>query len=511
MSNPLNPTDRERRKELAKKSLYAFCKIYLSHMMTHPSGEFHKKLCKNLELALRPGGRVAGLISRGHAKTTYGTYGVALREICLNRGKDNILLIAANDEEMKGKLDAIKGELDDNDLLKYDYGEGIKAKKRSTGISVKDSQSELQCENGVRIAGRVILGKVRGRNIRGKRIKLIIIDDPEDDKNVKHRRWRDDVEDWVNNTLLNTLDPYNDSVVWLGTLTHYDSPLHRAMETKKDWITFQDDCATEWPPTKDTVFLWPEYWTIEKLKKKEKDITGTKGRRAFLQEYMNIPIDPEGQMYRRDMWKYYGTERLHEVGRSYWIAPIDAPSNWQMGHKLDVYISCDPALGTERKHDYTAFFVIGTFGKNRDIYVLDVVNIKVKPNQLIEKYVALQRKWNPRRCGMEDFGFQAFLKQKVVEAGMNVIGIRSSASKDERIDSAATPFDQGRVYLPRGHDTVKRFTAQAEAYPNDRHDDMVDAWAQVLELTQATGGGGVVACKRKRRMNSSDSGALSGY
>lgn len=497
MSNALNPTDRKRRIALAHKSLYLFCQIYLAHHMTHDCGKFHEDLCKKLEVACKPGGYLAGLCARGHAKTTYGTTGVALREICLNRGKKNILLIAADEVEAKTKLNTILGELDDNVLLNYDFGGGIKPKKRPTGQSVKDSQSELQCENGVRIASYQIMGKVRGRNIGGNRVDLIIIDDPEDDKKVLHRKWRDEASNWINKSLINTLDPHNDSVIWLGTLTHYDSPLNRVITGDSDWVTCQHDCATEWPPTQDTVLLWPDYWTVDKLWKRYRKI----GPRAFMQEFMNIPIDPEGQMYRPDMWKYYGIERLHEVGGSFWVAPIDAPGNWQIGHKLDIYISCDPAMGTEKKHDYTAFFVIGTFGRNRDIYVLDVVNVKMKPKQLVQKYIALQRRWNPRRCGMEANAFQFLLAQQVMEQGMNVTPMKHNTSKDERIDSAATPIDQGRVYLPRGHETVKRFTAQAEAYPNDRHDDMVDAWAQVLELTMATGGHGVQTCKRKRKMS----------
>jgi len=331
-----------KRIEIAQRSLYGFCSIYLKHMMTHPCGEFHKRLCQNIERASKPGGRLAGLISRGHAKTTYGTFGVALREICLagykgKMAKDNILLIAANEEEAKGKMETIHAELDENDLLRHDFGDAIAPKKRPSGMAVKNSQGELQCNNGVRIAARPILGKVRGRNIRHNRVKLIIIDDPEDDDNVASKKWRDRVENWVNKTLMNTFDPYNDSLIWLGTLTHFDSPLARMIKSKKGWITFQEDCANEWKcgdwvPPDDLQLLWPEYWTFEKLKKRESDIASERGYGAFLQEFMNIPINPEDQVYRPENWRYYDVSRLHEVNGQYWIAPMSDPANWTTGH-----------------------------------------------------------------------------------------------------------------------------------------------------------------------------------
>lgn len=63
--------------------LYAFTVITLAHLLSCACAPFQLDLCRALDSALQPGGRLLGALPREHGKSTLGTVALILRELCL--------------------------------------------------------------------------------------------------------------------------------------------------------------------------------------------------------------------------------------------------------------------------------------------------------------------------------------------------------------------------------------------------------------------------------------------
>ena len=146
---------------LMSGSLLLFALFFLRHLLTDPCGYYHRELCAQLDLACQAGRRLLGVLPREHAKTTLGTVALVLREVCLGR-KSNILLIAANREEAQAKLRLIIEELEHNALLKQAFGSKLAPARDLKGHRVAYADSEIVLAGGARISTLGFGGKVRG-------------------------------------------------------------------------------------------------------------------------------------------------------------------------------------------------------------------------------------------------------------------------------------------------------------------------------------------------------------
>jgi hypothetical protein len=208
----------------ARTSLAVFAAVYLGHLLSDASSHYHYQLCRELDHALMPGGRLLGAIPREHAKTTLGTLATSLSAIC-HGTKSNILLVAANQREAEAKLRLIVSELESNERLLGVFGPLIRPARDSMGHTVAYADSEIVLAGGARVFTLSFGGKVRGQLARGQRPDLIILDDPEDDALARSPERRRKMREWCDQALINALDVERGSLIWLGTLLHHDSVL----------------------------------------------------------------------------------------------------------------------------------------------------------------------------------------------------------------------------------------------------------------------------------------------
>lgn len=475
--------------------------------MTCPSGAFHRELCNAIDAAILPKGRLVGAVPREHAKTTYGTTWNVIRCICLGL-KKHIVLVGANKEQAEKKFINIRAELEDNPLLREDFGAGIAPKTSEYTRREKYSMREMSLANGVKIVSIEMRGKLRGLTHRGHRPDLVILDDPEDDDTVESDTERRRQQGWIDKALLNSLDSENGSVIWLGTLLHHDALLTRALNPqsenyKGNWMHLQRDAMDVWDYDAG-IPLWPEYWSREKLYAREQDI----GRVAMGFEFFNMPVDPEQQIFKPEFWRWYdyGKTIREESGRFFLLDPLSRHKPLE----LHTYMGVDPAIGQDKRHDFTAIILIGVNQQTRDIYVLDIDRFKINVNQLAERIALAQRRFLPHRTGIESFIFQALLAQQVMDRGLRVVEVKPTGSKKVRIEASAVPFAQGRVYLPEDKAMSKTFTHEAEQFPSGKNDDMLDAWAIAHEVASYRGGPSVATAGR-RQMRAERMGRLENW
>lgn len=106
--------------------------------------------------------------------------------------------------------------------------------------------------------------------------------------------------------------------------------------------------------------------------------------------YRNSPVDDETAIFKSSDFQYYTpTPDFH---KNMWIT-----------------CTCDPAGEGE---DYTAITVVGT-DKSKNLYVLDAVNEHLKPNQIIEKIIMLNYKWEFNRFGIETNFFKGMIEKEL--------------------------------------------------------------------------------------------------
>lgn len=480
------------RRKYAETGLYAFGDAYFQHYFTEPCGEFHKELCRNLELALRPLGRLVGAIPREHTKSSWGTVILAIcaacrRLKCKPVGRKTvgpyIRIWSATEQEAKQKLENIRVEFESNQALKDDYGQDIEPMKEASGAPVRWNDLGLLLNNGVLIESRVFLTKARGMRYRNIRPSIDILDDPENDSDVENKKWRDRATNWVNTALLNGLDSETGSLIWLGTILHRDSVLMRVLKPargeKADWIRMNRR-AIEKDENGDPRALWPERWPLKKLQLKKMEI----GSLAFAKEYLNDPVDPDAQRFKREWY------RTFDLGKLEWKDGVwTLPDPFGAGRRaLYTVLTCDPAIGEDRHHDYSAYGVIGAMWHPERAtplrFILHIERARIGPLGQIQRITSLYERWHPTRIGIEKYAAGQVFGPQALQSGLPVVPIGGdNASKHRRIDASAIPVENGWVYLPDGAAWVEDYLEEAESYPSGEHDDQLDVVAYAMDLT----------------------------
>jgi predicted phage terminase large subunit-like protein len=486
--------------ELAVCGVLGFALAYLPQMMTDPYGPYHGMLGYELSRALEPGRRLIGALPREHAKTTLGTVALVLRELCLG-GKRNILLVAANRAEAEGKLRQIVHEIETNPHLPQEWRARLAPARDQKGHNVAYGDAEIVLAGGARISTIGFGGRVRGQLEQGRRLDLVVLDDPEDDVTVESAELRHRLARWVDHALLNALDVERGSLVWLGTLLHHDSVLAQWLKRHGDgkavassgWHTMKLGALSD-----QGIPLWPGRWSRERLDLRAREI----GETAFAQEYMNRPVSLSGQVFREGDFRTYDPAALSFDG-----------SSWLAGREpLNIAIGVDPAIGQGDRHDYFAACVVGIAGDSvKQVYVLEVLRIRQRFAEQLDSLLALASRWRPRLVAVENTAYQAALTQAAWEAGLPVKGMVEQRPKAVRIEAAAVPAAQGRVHLPVAAHWVAGFREEALDYPAGRHDDQLDAFARALEAALSLGSGGMIECATAKRGDGLQEGFSTGH
>ncbi len=298
---------------------------------------------------------------RGHGKSVLMGLVFPLWAICTRR-KRFIVLISSSSTIAEGFLASITRELEENALIKRDFGE-LTGRRKWTN-------SDLLTSTGIRVSARGVGSSLRGMRSFQDRPDLIICDDLEDDESVLNPQNREKLMNWFFSSVLNLLGPSGDVFV-VGTVLHHDSLLSLLL---KAWQGRRYQALSP-----EGEALWPDYYSAERLLKikhgdGEKEGIGTL---AFEGEYQNNPISPEEQLFRSEWIRCYQPE--------------------EMNGEFLVVTALDPALGggrqgQKRLGDYSALVTVGQqAGK---IYVLEAELLRLSPKETLEAAVSSFRRWS---------------------------------------------------------------------------------------------------------------------
>lgn len=501
------------RKELAAIDLEYFGRAYLPHYFVRNSPEFHGELnaiwehgvlkdknpyCDAKEIARLDGCRRVVAAPRGHAKSTNFTFKNALHAT-LYEYKHYILILSDSSEQAEGFLNDIATELEDNPLIREDFG------------ALKDypwNSSTLRTNTDIKIEAIGSGKKVRGRRHRNYRPDLIIMDDIENDENVNTLQQRKKLESWFYKAVSKAGDTYTD-IVYIGTMLHYDSllakvmanPMYKASKyqgvisfSKNDslwdaweliYINLENDNreqdakaffeANKEEMLEGTSVLWEDklsYYDLMCIKIAE-------GESSFNSEIQNEPIDPESCSFNPEWFDYYNE------------ALVDFRT------KEFIFIGAvDPSLGKNKKSDTSAIIALAKHIKTGYFYVVEASVERRKPDVIITDIIELNRRLKRdygkgfTKFGVETVQFQHFFKDVLAKISaelgeyLPIEEVLNTVNKIMRIESLQ-PFVKNKYV--KFNEKHKTLLEQMKVFPMGRNDDAPDTLEMAIRIAIKTG------------------------
>ena len=488
------------RKQLGAIDLAFFGNAYLPHYFSKPSPKFHYELDKIWTdgvlkgfnpytqpkiVNAQPGCHHAVAAPRGHAKSTNLTFKDDLHAV-LYRYKHYILILSDTYPQAASFLEAISDELEENEAITEDFGNIVGNVWREDVIVTK-TKIKIQAKG----AGQ----KVRGLKHKNWRPDLIVLDDIENDENVRTPEQREKLKNWFYKAVSKCGDTYTD-FVYIGTVLHYDSLLVNVMNNPEYnsvkykavlnfsasplwniWETILTNKNNKNRKTealaffnknkqsmlKGTKVLWEEklsYYDLMFMKVSE-------GAASFNSEEQNEPIDPEDCLFNKENFDYYNP---HDINFS------DKDFNF--------YGFVDPSLGKSKKSDFSAIITIAKSRSTGYMYVADADVDRRLPSVIIDavlgKAVWIKKAYGKKykAFGCETNQFQYFLKTELAKESarrgiyLPIREVQQTSDKVMRIETLQPDIDNKYIKFNRQH---KRLLEQLEFFPMADHDDGPDA------------------------------------
>ena len=499
---PLTGEDGLRRK-LGAIDMEFFGRAYFPHYFSRPSPEFHRELdaiwqqgvlkgrypltpADTKAISRLPGVRRAVAAPRGHAKSTNLTFKGTMHST-LYGYKHYPIIISDSSEQAEGFLDNIRVEFEENTAILEDFGPLAGSVWRSNVLVTKTNIKIEAIGSGK---------KIRGRKHRNWRPDLIILDDVENDENVRTPEQRSKLKNWFDKAVSKSGDDYTD-IVYIGTLLHYDSllaktltnPAYRSIKYKaviqfsqaddlwQQWESIFTDLANDDREADALAFfqahkaamlegtqvLWEEklsYYDLMVMRVSE-------GEASFNSEEQNEPINPDDCLFMEEWFEYYNEAEIN------FRDPV-----------FDFFGFIDPSLGKTKRSDLSAIVTLAKHRSSGYMYVVDADIERRHPDRIIADVLAKER-WlrasfghGYRKLGAETNQFQWFLKEELAKASakaglyLPIEEVQQTSDKVMRIQTLQPDVKNKYIKFNRRH---KRLLEQLTQFPMGAHDDGPDA------------------------------------
>jgi predicted phage terminase large subunit-like protein len=409
---------------------------------------------------LRKNNNLLLLMPRGTFKSSVITIGFSLQFI-LNDPDCRILIDSETYGKAKAFLMEIKGHLEMNEK----YRAVFKAIHGVYPNETKRKQELLWTNVELNIAARKRWRKeptfsCAGIDVtkNGMHYDLIICDDLHSEKNVTSKEQIEQVIDhWK--LAYSLLDP-NKPMIIIGTRWHELDLYQHILDNERDRFNILIKRAIR----HDGTLLFPEVLDQEFLDRTKK----TQGTSMFYKQYMNEPVDDETATFKRSYIIHKPWEEIQ--GR---------PINW--------YLSVDPSYEGEYS-DFAALVVAG-MDFMRNIYVRHIIRQKMTYSDIINAIFDLHNKFRVKNILLEtvatqkSIGYELTNEQRRRGYWLPVTEIRFRAhTKEERIRGLAPLYEFGHVYHIKECPQLDELEYELLRFPTGKHDDVIDALANVLEF-----------------------------
>jgi predicted phage terminase large subunit-like protein len=314
-----------------------------------------------------------------------------------------------------------------------------------------------------------------GSGITGFGADLLVIDDViADDAQAQSPTWRETGWRWFTQTAFDRLEP-GASVVIVMTRWHAEDLAGRLItEQPGVWTQIQiPTVAVEGDPLKRQPgeLLWPERYDAAAVAEQRK----TLGSHGFAARHQQEPAAPEGGLFQRADLKQYWHRVINgtlEIGGN----RFDVADCWR-------FMTVDLAASTKTSADYTVAAVWAlTF--TGDLVLLDGKREKIAPAQHADLVLGLRKEWGADTVFVESRMFGTTLVYDLARAGVPVSELKADVDKYTRAIPASVRAESGLLWLPDPdqHAWVEDWIDELAAFPNAKHDDVVDVVAYAARV-----------------------------
>lgn len=435
-----------------------FTPCYFPHYAMLPTAPFHYDLSSVLDDPTKDLVEIIGF--RNSAKSTYSTLAFPIR-VALTSQYKFIVVINDTTEQVEITMDNIRYELENNEYIKRDFPH-LQLKKTW-------SKYNIVLSNGVRIIGRS-----RGQNIRGIRHRqtrpdCIIIDDPENLKQVRMKKNRDQTEAWFNAEIMPAKSAFGAKLIVIGNMLHNDGFISRLSKNPLFAVIRLPALDNEGTP------LWlAQYPSRKAIKRKQTEV----GIASWSREYMLKAVVPEDQPIRETDIRTYPMSLLTKTD--------------EQGDKLisilDSGDGVDLAISEKTSADFTA--IVGGYkvmvkqGELKDgkpkIFILPHATNKRMDFDTTLKRIKTINATRPHgtRFFVEDIGYQKSALQTLKKSGISVHPMRPINDKRARLESIAPFVKDGTVmFCEQG---CEELITQILNFGSEEHDDLVDSFVYLV-------------------------------
>jgi len=470
------------KQSLAPKSrLHIFGRYFFPHWIEGNAEvpECHIELIDELTYP----GDGAAIFPRGFSKSTWEKIDT-LHDVVYEL-EPVILLIGATRDDAAMQLEGIKSELESNDDLILVYGNQVPSE---SDVGRKWTARRIQTVGGkVNVVTR---GRAKGRgvNINGKRPTKVVIDDAEDDDQVRNPELRRKFHDWLYNVIFPSIDKERGRVKMIGTVLHEQAEVlafykkhggifRRAIEEGKS--------------------IWPARFSVEDLYAIRDGGTLSNGKvvkgigtRAFNREYMNNPTASDEAKIKQE-W----------IEKGYFINP-----DYSRPYEAIIYI--DPQAGESSKADEYAITCLYNQKGGSHRYVMEQEAGRCSQLDQARKVVQM---WQRHKTICRSVGVEKVLNQTAVyqflkdwkakkinfntnetppndlidENDRNLpLLAHSPNGKDKvaRLQIFEGDFERGEIHLRREQEELAHQLMFNVGKGGGDHDDRADSLVGALEL-----------------------------
>lgn len=482
-------TARDIRRTRAQKDFRFFCRTYFPHYVKSDESEFQRWVYDTVPGYIdAPHGVLADISApRGNAKSTLITQLLPIWCVVTER-EWFVPIVMDSFDQAAPMLESIKVELESNPRLAMDYPGACGAGRVwNVGVIVTANGRKVQAFG----AGK----KMRGLRHGPHRPRLVILDDIENDENVRSKEQRDKLESWVKKVVI-PLGPPDGSlkILWPNTILHYDSVANR-FHKNPQWKRHKFKAVIRWPDRmdlwqeweevfinedeqaadafyaanrlemdKNAIVTWPSMQPLVMLMKKRAG-----DHHSFDCEYQNDPTNDEASFFQK---------------MQFWVQPS---RDWVF------YGAHDPSLGKNNKSRDPSACLVGGFDRNHGILcVVEAAVARMIPDRQISRIIEFQRLYRCMVWGIESVQFQEFFRTQLVKesakSGVPVpaVALIPHTDKSLRIESLSPHVNNGLILFSQAHTVLNE---QLRHWPEADHDDGPDALHMLWMLAVSRAGG----------------------
>ncbi|MHB9074651.1 MAG: hypothetical protein ACYC6G_14130 [Desulfobaccales bacterium] len=454
-----SPEKQKARVERARHDKLYFMREYLPHYFSSPFGDFHEEWA---DLADLEDEVVLVAAPREHAKSTFFTFGDSLHKICFSLRHFIIILSDTNDQASTFTV-GIGLELEENPRLKHDFGKLL---------GPVWNKSSFITTNGIWVLARGHQDKVRGLRNRQHRPDHVVVDDFENDINVRNPKNIKAGIDLLQGTVIGSMGK-GYTFLMVGNLFHPKSVLSQLIAMKDEdgkplYVSrIYQAIVDEGTPNERP--LWSGGWSLARLQAKRRKM----GTVNFNREMMNL-CGAEDSPFPESWFKFHTAQEIAD------ILP-----------ELQVVSSCDPSAKQGEANDLKAIVAVGWDAKQGIYRCLHAWLRHASPGAMLDAAYQISDTYGGP-MGIEDNMLEDFLHEAIQNYAQKVgryiswVPVHHGTNKEVRIITTLSYLvEYGKITFEKGHSDQDRLREQLVYILNKNvNDDGPDALETAVSLLQ---------------------------